>query len=542
MVGPVPRQAEDRDVHAARQAAGRTPDAGEAARDRRGLEPLRQGRRRARDAAEHPAPLARARAASRRLRAPRLRGHHDRGRVRRHRAQHHGLPAPGARARRALRLHADRRGGGRVLLRQSRLLEPAAQAQVLDLGVRRSLQRAGDQLHLARRRDPRGARGLRSARRRRAVVGAAARARHGRLRAEGGGRRGARCDHGRVGRGPALPRLAREGAPQVHGRRHRARGDARARRGEARPQARGLRAAADPRPAVEPSRRARAEAGGAAHDRRAGASRPHLGRPDDRDRRPRRADRRRRTRDAPAELRRRERPRERARRDVCSELTRIGFPVEEHSLRGELDRLHRRAALQLLGRGDEDAARRADRAPRPALRRRHRRPPAPARRLPALVRAALDRRPRLPGNDRARRGRRSAAGVRHLRPRRARSRRGDRAAALPARADRRARLRRRRADLRLARRPARGRVVFRRSHAASTTTSSACSPGSSRPARAYARRGRLHERRADRRAGSRRAVRRVRGRGAGDGARAGRSSGSRRASPSRPRSRSTASR
>ncbi len=62
MVGPLPRQAEDRHVHAARQAAERAPDAGEAARDRRGLEPLRPRRRRACDAPEHPAPLARARA------------------------------------------------------------------------------------------------------------------------------------------------------------------------------------------------------------------------------------------------------------------------------------------------------------------------------------------------------------------------------------------------------------------------------------------------------------------------------------------------
>ena len=60
-------------------------------------------------------------------------------------------------------------------------------------------------------------------------------------------RRGARRDHRRVGGGPPLPRLAREGAAQVHGRRHRPRGDARARRGAARPHARGLHAAADRR-------------------------------------------------------------------------------------------------------------------------------------------------------------------------------------------------------------------------------------------------------------------------------------------------------
>ena len=107
VVGPLPRQAEDRHVHAARQAPGRRSSAARAARDRRGLEPLRQGRRRALDAAERPAPLPRAREAARRLRAPRRRGHHDRRRLRRHRAQHHRLPRAGDRRRRALRLHAD---------------------------------------------------------------------------------------------------------------------------------------------------------------------------------------------------------------------------------------------------------------------------------------------------------------------------------------------------------------------------------------------------------------------------------------------------
>ena len=84
-----------------------------AARDRRDLEPLRQGRRRALDAAEHPAALARAREAARRLRAPRGRGHDHRRRLRRHRAQHHRLPRPGPRGRRALRRDAGRRRGGR---------------------------------------------------------------------------------------------------------------------------------------------------------------------------------------------------------------------------------------------------------------------------------------------------------------------------------------------------------------------------------------------------------------------------------------------
>ena len=92
---------------------------------------------------------------------------------------------------------------------------------------------------------PRGPRGLRRARRRRALVGAADRARHGRLRPEGGRERDPRRDHERLVGGPRVPRLAREGAAQVHGRRHRPRGHPRARRGAARPQARGLHAAAD---------------------------------------------------------------------------------------------------------------------------------------------------------------------------------------------------------------------------------------------------------------------------------------------------------
>ena len=89
------------------------------------------------------------------------RGHDDRRRLRRHRAQHHRLPRPGHRGRRALRRDADRRRGRRPLLRQPRLGEPAAQAQVLDRRVRRPLQRARDQLHLADRHGQRGPRGLR---------------------------------------------------------------------------------------------------------------------------------------------------------------------------------------------------------------------------------------------------------------------------------------------------------------------------------------------------------------------------------------------
>ena len=231
VVGPLPRQAEDRDVHAPRQGPGRPAVGRRAAHDRRGLEPLRQGRRRALDTAEHPAALPGAREAAGHLRAPRPLRHHDRRRLRRHRAQHHRLPRAGDRRRRALRRLADRHRRGRPLLRQPRLGEPAAEAQVLDLRLRRPLQRAGDQLHLADRDRQRRPRGLRRPRRRRPLVGAADRARHGRLHPEGRGERDPRRDHvGLVG-GPQVPRLPRQGPAQVHGRRHRRRRDPGAGRG-----------------------------------------------------------------------------------------------------------------------------------------------------------------------------------------------------------------------------------------------------------------------------------------------------------------------
>ena len=153
----------------------------------------------------------------------------------------------------------------------------------------------------------RGPGGLRRARRRRALVGAAHRTGAGRVRAQGRGRRGARRDHGRLGGRPQLPRQPRQGAAQVHDRRHRARGHARARRGAARPQARRLRPAGARARLARPPRRARAEAAGAQLHRRAGAPRPDLGRADDRRRRSRRARRRRRAHHAPAELHRRQR-------------------------------------------------------------------------------------------------------------------------------------------------------------------------------------------------------------------------------------------
>ena len=95
------------------------------------------------------------------------------------------------------------------------------------------------------------------------------------------------------------------------------------------------------------------------------------------------------------------------------------------------DRLHRRAALQLRRDRDEVAARRARRAPRGPLRRGARRPEAEPRRLPPRLRAPLGGRPRLPGLDRAQRGRRAPPGLRPAPARRPRPRRRDRPAGLP---------------------------------------------------------------------------------------------------------------
>ena len=111
----------------------------------------------------------------------------------------------------------------------------------------------------------------------------------------------------------------------------------------------------------------------------------------------------------------------------------------------ERDRLHRRAALQLRRRRDEGTPRHADRAPRgPVRRRRLGAPPAP-RRLPARLRPALGRRPRLPGHDGSRRRGQAPPGLRHPAARRARPGGRDRPARVPARADRGARTRRSRA-------------------------------------------------------------------------------------------------
>ncbi len=122
---------------------------------------------------------------------------------------------------------------------------------------------------------------------------------------------------------------------------------------------------------------------------------------------------------------------------------------------GQLDRLHGRAALQFLRRPDEGPTPRSRRPSRVDLRRRRRRPAPASRRLPARVRAALGRRPRLPGDDRQGRRREPPVRIRHPRARLARPRRADRDAALPPRAERTARRGGRRPRPRLARHPRR---------------------------------------------------------------------------------------
>ncbi len=74
-----------------------------------------------------------------------------------------GCPVQGLAADELFDCNAGRRRGRRPVLRQPRLGEPAPEAQVLDRRLRRPLQRARDQLHLADRDDQRRPRGLRRA-------------------------------------------------------------------------------------------------------------------------------------------------------------------------------------------------------------------------------------------------------------------------------------------------------------------------------------------------------------------------------------------
>ena len=544
VVGPLPRQAEDRHLHAAREDPERDPRAGEAARDRRGLEPLRPRRRGADDAAVHPASLARARGAPRRLR--RSRG----GRASR---------APAAAATPCATSPAARSPGSpptsSSTRRRSSTRRPASSTATptwanLPRKHKYSIASCADRCNAPEINCV-------------SLVGVVHEGREGFAVQVGGGLasvpRIAR-DLGvfvpkedaieilgavttRVERGPEVPHVAREGAPEVHGRRHRRRRDARARRGEARPHARALRAAADRRAAVGAHRRARAEAGRALVHRRPVQLGLTIRRPADRRRRSRRVVRRRHPADAPAEPDRHRRLR-RSRRRRSQQLGELGLPLDDERDLGQLDRLHRRAALQLLRRRDEG---RASRRSSTISRRRSatqvsRAAPAP-RRLPARVRAALGRRPRLPGDDRQGRRRQPHLGLRHLRARLARAR-CRRSAARSSAASRAsgssARSRASCAAGSTQRADGETFTAFQR-RLSDDELGALAGPRAGEASECERRQQREHVR-AARRAGGRRAVDRVRGRGAAGAARVGDRASSARASRSRPRSRSTASR
>ena len=101
----------------------------------------------------------------------------------------------------------------------------------------------------------------------------------------------------------------------------------------------------------------------------AGASRPRLGRSDDHRRRPGRL-RRRHPDHAAAEPRSDGCGRTRARTRPSQSSATIGFPVDANRLRGQLDRMHRGAALQFRRHRDEEPAGQLDRASGGAVRER----------------------------------------------------------------------------------------------------------------------------------------------------------------------------
>ena len=413
--------------------------AGRPARDRRDLEPLRPRRRRALDPAERPAPLARARLAPGGLR-PAGRGRPDLGRrLRRRRSQHHRLPGRGAR----------RRASSSTPSRWSTRRRSSSTATPTTRTCRASTRSRSRPAPTSATR-PRSTASRSSASSTRACEGFAVRVGGGlssvpRIARDLGVfvpkdeaievlARAAR----RLAGGPALPHLAGQVADEVHGGRLRPGGDARRRSRSA--SAGGWPTTTSRRStrARRPPRRPRAEAAGLAY---IGVP-VHLGLMS--------GDQMLAVADlaesvgGDVRLTRQQNfvvtnvPEARVDEAVAA-LAEIGFPLDVNRVRGDLARLHRRAALQLRGHRDEDAARRARPAPRGALRRRDRRPEAPPRRLPARLRPPLGRRHRLPGHDRARRARRAAAGLRHLPARRPRPGLGDRAAGVPARADRGAR-------------------------------------------------------------------------------------------------------
>ena len=358
------------------------------------------------------------------------------GRLRRHGAQHHRLPVGRARARRAVRPDAGARGSRGALLRQPGLLRSAAQAQDLDHGVRRQLRRARDQLHRPRRRG-------------------AANGEEGFGVLVGGGL-------------SSVPRIARdlgiwvpkdEAVEVLAAILDEWREDLRYRvsRVKARlkfmvddigPEGMRARVEAQPRPHASTTsscrRRRRPTTTSASASRRTGcprrrpgASRPRHRRPDDRDLAEHSA-----ASFASRGSRTSCSPTSRMSHRSSGALAEIGLPLDAGALRGDAvactgephcnfsvteTKSRMDGLVQLLEQrfGADD-----------------RRAAAASRRLPARVRAALGRRPRLPGHDRARRRGQTPPGLRRLPARQPRPAGGDRAARVQARPDRGARRRR----------------------------------------------------------------------------------------------------
>ena len=376
-------------------------------------EPLRPRRRRARDPPERPAPLARARDAARRLRRTSTRP----GSRPPAAAATPCATSPAARCRAST---ADelfdcdrrRRGGGRLLLRQP-ATTPTCRAS-----TRSRSRPARDRCNapeincialVGASHD--GREGFARARRRRALVGAAdLRATWASSSRQDEAIEVLARDPRRLADRPALPRLARQGAAQVHGRRHR-------RRRACASASRSGSAAGSRTSSCRRSRRAAPTTSASTRRSRPGsstsASRSTSGSITGDQmiarRRPRRARRRRhprsrasRTSSSPnvpearvdevvARARARSASRStstalRGRAIACTGEPHCNFAVAETKTR--LGRL-----IEHLEERFGDASRRAAAAPR---------------RLPARLRPALGRRPRLPGHDRARRGRASA--------------------------------------------------------------------------------------------------------------------------------------
>ena len=170
--------------------AGRTPDPGAAPRGRASSRTTTAGRRRSSRRARtiqlhYLAPRGRCPTSSTRLDAA---GLTTLGALRRRGTQRHRLPCRRHRARRAVRRRRRSSTRPRLLLRPPGLRRPAAQAQDLDLApapTAATRRRSTASRSSASLRD--GERGLRRARRRRALVGAAYRSRARRVRPAGRG-------------------------------------------------------------------------------------------------------------------------------------------------------------------------------------------------------------------------------------------------------------------------------------------------------------------------------------------------------------------